>query len=166
LCGSSYPLTFFSQTLTIFLSSSFSHSCCTGGGGIRLAVVEAGIGGGAPNFSRRLVLAGSGAARWSGIGGAGGPHARPPPWRRRWSGIGGAAMAVGMEPLAARKWPGQGVLTRALLLGVAALVFRLLTGPSLPWTVGRRSTRPCPPPSWSGGGPTSRLLAALYYVMI
>jgi hypothetical protein len=30
-----------------------------------------------------------------------------------------AAMAVGMEPLAARKWPRQGVLTHALLLGIA-----------------------------------------------
>ncbi|XP_047066236.1 uncharacterized protein LOC124674239 [Lolium rigidum] len=33
-----------------------------------------------------------------------------------------------MEPPAARKWPGQGVLTRALLLGVAALALRLLYG--------------------------------------
>jgi FkbM family methyltransferase len=33
-----------------------------------------------------------------------------------------------MEPPPARKWPGQGVLTRALLLGVAALALRLLYG--------------------------------------
>ncbi|XP_047066125.1 uncharacterized protein LOC124674130 [Lolium rigidum] len=33
-----------------------------------------------------------------------------------------------MEPAATRKWPGQGALTRALLLGVAALALRLLYG--------------------------------------
>ena len=55
-----------------------------------------------------------------------------------------------MEP-AARKWPGQGVLTRALLLGVAALALRLLYGafvavgggwalyPAVPAVVGRRT---------------------------